>query len=78
MKKWFCKFFEYISVSNLDLLDPGQEISVMFNHPAHVLRVLGLLLADSVLKVGWGKTFWRVGRVPSQKTDVTWKQKVAE
>ena len=28
---------------------------------------LGLLLADGVLTVGWGKTFWRVGRVPTRK-----------
>ena len=27
--------------------------------------------------VGWGKTFWRVGRVPLTKTDVTRKRKVA-
>ena len=34
---------------------------------ACALRALGLLLADGVLTVGWGKTFWRVGRVPTRK-----------
>ena len=31
---------------------------------ARALRALGLLLADGAITVGWGKTFWRVGRVP--------------
>ena len=30
---------------------------------ACALRTLGLLLADGAPKLGWGKTFWRVGRV---------------
>ena len=30
---------------------------------------LGLLLADGVLTVGWGKTFWRVGRVPTLENE---------
>ena len=30
--------------------------------PAHALRPLGLLLADGVPTVGWGKTFWCIGR----------------
>ena len=34
---------------------------------ACALRALGLLLVDGVLTVGWGKTFWRIGRVPTQK-----------
>ena len=34
---------------------------------ACALRALGLLLADGVLTVGWGKIFWHVGRVPTQK-----------
>ena len=34
---------------------------------AHALRALGLLLADGALTVGWGKTFWGIGRVPSRK-----------
>ena len=34
---------------------------------ACALRALGLLLADGVLTVGWGKTFWRVGQVPTRK-----------
>ena len=38
-----------------------------FDHPAHALRALGLLLADGALTVGWGKTFWCIGRVPSLK-----------
>ena len=42
------------------------------------LRALGLLLADGAPTVGWGKTFWRVGRVPLTKTDVTRKRKVAQ
>ena len=36
-------------------------------YPACALRALGLLLADGVLTVGWGKTFWRVRRVPTRK-----------
>ena len=28
--------------------------------------------------LGWGKTFWRVGRVPLTKTDVTRKRKIAQ
>ena len=27
------------------------------------MRALGLLLANGAPTVGWGKTFWRVGRV---------------
>ena len=34
---------------------------------ACALRALGLLLADGALTVGWGKTFWGIGRVPSRK-----------
>ena len=34
---------------------------------ARGLRALGLLLADGALTVGWGKTFWGIGRVPSRK-----------
>ena len=34
---------------------------------ACALRALGLLLVDGVLTVGWGKTFWRVGRFPTRK-----------
>ena len=34
---------------------------------ARAQRALGLLLADGALTVGWGKTFWCVGRVPSRK-----------
>ena len=34
---------------------------------ACALRALGLLLADGVLTVGWGKTFWRVRRVLTRK-----------
>ena len=44
---------------------------------ACALRALGLLLADGAPTVGLGKTFWRVGRVPLTKTDVTRKRKVA-
>ena len=46
-------------------------------YPARALRALGLLLADGAPTVGLGKTFWRVGRVPLTKTDVTRKRKVA-
>ena len=45
---------------------------------ARALRALGLLLADGALTVGWGKTFWGVGRVPLTKTGVTRKRKVAQ
>ena len=34
---------------------------------ARALRALGLLLADGALTVGWDKTLWCVGRVPSRK-----------
>ena len=45
---------------------------------ACALRALGLLLADGAPTVGWGKTFWRVGRVPPTKTGVTRKRKIAQ
>ena len=45
---------------------------------ASALRALGLLLADGAPTVGWGKTFWRVGRVPPTKTGVTRKRKIAQ
>ena len=41
-------------------------------------RALELLLADGAPTVGWGKTFWRVGRVPLTKTGVTRKRKIAQ
>ena len=41
---------------------------------ACALRALGLLLADSALTVGWGKTFWCVGRFFA-KIGVTRKRK---
>ena len=44
--------------------------------PAHALRPLGLLLADGVPTVGWGKTFWCVGGFFFTKTAVTQKRKV--
>ena len=47
-------------------------------YPACALRALGLLLADGVPTVGWGKTFWRVRQVPLTKTGVTRKGKVAK
>ena len=40
------------------------------------LRTLGLLLADGAPKLGWGKTFWRVGRVFFKKKAVSRKHKV--
>ena len=36
-------------------------------YPARALRALGLLLADGALTVGWGNTFWGIGRVPLRK-----------
>ena len=39
---------------------------------------LGLLLADGAPTVGWGKTFWGVGRVLLTKTGVTRKLKIAQ
>ena len=45
---------------------------------ACALRALGLLLADGAPTVGWGKTFWRVGRVPLTKTGVTRKRKIVK
>ena len=32
-------------------------------NPARTLRALGLLLADGAPTLGWGKTFWRFGRL---------------
>ena len=46
--------------------------------PARAPRALGLLLADSVPTVGWGKTFWCVSRFFFTKTAVTQKRKVAK
>ena len=43
---------------------------------ACALRALGLLLADGAPTVGWGKTFWSVGRVRLTKTGVTRERKV--
>ena len=45
-------------------------------YPAHTLRALRLLPADGAPTVGWGKTFWRVGRFFFTKTALTRKQKV--
>ena len=45
---------------------PARERSARARR-AHALRALGLLLADGALTVGWGKTFWGIGRVPSRK-----------
>ena len=45
---------------------------------ACALRALGLLLADGAPTVGWGKTFWGVGRVLLTKTGVTRKRKIAQ
>ena len=39
-------------------------------------RAQGLLLADCAPTVGWGKTFWRGGRLFFTKTGVTRKRKV--
>ena len=52
-------------------MDQQLEVKI-FNYTirarrACALRALGLLLADGVLTVGWGKTFWRVRRVPTRK-----------
>ena len=44
-------------------------------YPACTLRFLGLLLADDVLTMGWGKIFAASGLT---KTAITWKQKVAK
>ena len=44
--------------------------------PAHALRPLGLLLADGVPTVGWGKTFWCVCRFFFTKTAISRKLKV--
>ena len=46
----------------------GSDISSPCN-PARALRALVLLLADSALTVGWGKTFWRVGPFFFYKND---------
>ena len=55
------------------LPEPSQVSSLLqgelklYSYPARALRALGLLLADGALTVGWGKTFWGIGRVPSRK-----------
>ena len=53
------------SIPNPNPVHPPLTIYLVY--PARALRALGLLLADGVLTVGWGKTFWRLGRVPSRK-----------
>ena len=75
----FCRFvfylFVFLSVSFLPFylfvllsfcLYPARAQSARARR-ACALRALGLLLADGVPTVGWGKTFWRVGRVPTRK-----------
>ena len=57
------------------LIQPAREAG---GPEGPALRALGLLLADGAPTVGWGKTFWRVGRVPLTKTDVTRKRKIAQ
>ena len=39
----------------------------LYSFPARALRAQGLLLADGAPTVGWGKTFWPIGRVFLQK-----------
>ena len=46
---------------------PLSMFSILRSLIQPALRALGLLLADGALTVGWGKTFWWIGGVPSQK-----------
>ena len=52
----------------LNVINYSWLISCELSSP---LRALGLLLADSALTVGRGKTFWRVGQDFFTKTTVT-------
>ena len=56
-----------ITIMTFFLLDqlyfPARSTNSIFR----ALRALGLLLADGALTVGWGKTFWGTGQVPSRK-----------
>ena len=72
MQFMICKFGSVLVSSE------GALYVMMTCYPARALRALGLLLADGASTVGWGKTFWGVGRVPLTKTGVTRKQKVAQ
>ena len=78
----FLAIFKPFQVHFVPFYDPKNQFG--FNYPrvrarrACALRALGLLLADGAPTVGWGKTFWRVGRVPLTKTGVTRKLKIAQ
>ena len=79
-KSWICswhwttQFYEQLEVSSwsqegflTSSFKPYRQpvTPALIIQPA--LRALGLLLADGALTVGWGKTFWGIGRVPSRK-----------
>ena len=65
-------FVSLVSTNNKSI----NSIACMYvsQSPARALRALGLLLADSVPTVGWGKSFWCVGRFFA-KIGVTRKRK---
>ena len=69
-----CKFyFPCLNFFFTELMSP--LVMYKITYPARTLRALGLLLADGVLTMWWGKTFWRVGRFFFTTTAVTRKWK---
>ena len=66
---------QYFDTEEIELhIDIEYTLVHTKTYPARALRAQGLLLADSVPSLGWGKTFWRLGRVPLTKTSVTRKR----
>ena len=61
-----CDLFTLYVLWRRQLFYPARARSARARR-ARALRALGLLLADGALTVGWGKTFWGIGRVPSRK-----------
>ena len=83
---WVCILYTLCKRAKYTLVrEQGPEIllniiniaRIILYYPAQALRALGLLQADGALTVGWGKTFWRVGRFfYFMKTTVTRTRKV--
>ena len=81
--RYHTMFYIIIPLNNILFRSGSHLVSRLTNqsfdcYPARALRALGLLLADGVLTVGWGKTIWRVGQCPLTKTTVTLKRKAAK
>ena len=81
--------FPHIGLIFFDIIQPNEKrwhwrCHNLFIQPVYraqracALRAPGLLLADSALTVGRGKTFWRVGQLFFTKTAITRKRKVVK